>query len=115
MRCRDATPRRLPRSRMNLHVGVLHYTPSCEPFPLLADPEHYEPNTLDMGVDNAFPVDQYRRGWARALILYWMFPLTGHSGVAVRPLSTRVSQCGSAEPHADQIASTSVQRQCVTM
>ncbi len=49
------------RSRMNLHVGVLHYTPSCEPFPLLADPEHYEPNTLDMGADNAFPVDQYRR------------------------------------------------------
>ena len=47
-------------SRMNLHVGVLHYTPSCEPFPLLADPVHYEPNTLDMGVDNAFPVDQYR-------------------------------------------------------
>ena len=49
-----------PCSRMNLHVGVLHYTPSCEPFPLLADPEHYEPNTLDMGADNAFPVDQYR-------------------------------------------------------
>ena len=45
---------------MNLHVGVLHYTPSCEPFPLLADPVHYEPNTLDMGADNAFPVDQYR-------------------------------------------------------
>ena len=35
-------------SRMNLHVGVLHYTPSSESFPLLADPATYEPNTLDI-------------------------------------------------------------------
>ena len=47
-------------ARMNLHVGVLHYTPSCEPFPLLADPVTYEPNTLDMQADIAFPFDQYR-------------------------------------------------------
>lgn len=25
-------------TRMALHVGVLHYTPTQEPFPLLADP-----------------------------------------------------------------------------
>lgn len=47
-------------ARMNLHVGVLHYTPSCEPFPLLADPEHYDPNTLDMNADVACPLNQYR-------------------------------------------------------
>lgn len=46
--------------RMQLHVGVLQYTPSCEPFPLLADPVHYEPNTLDMNADVAFPFGQYR-------------------------------------------------------
>ena len=46
-------------ARMHLHVGVLHYTPSCEPFPLLADPERYEPNTLDMNADVAFPLNQY--------------------------------------------------------
>jgi type II pantothenate kinase len=34
-------------TRMPLHVGVLQYTPSLEPFPLLADPSSYEPNTLD--------------------------------------------------------------------
>lgn len=27
-----------PSNRMNLHVGVLHYTPSLEPFPLLSNP-----------------------------------------------------------------------------
>lgn len=36
---------------MNLHVGVLHYTPSCEPFPLLADPVHYIPDTQDINTD----------------------------------------------------------------
>ena len=37
--------------RMNLHVGVLHYDPSFEPFPLLTDPVHYEPNTVDISDD----------------------------------------------------------------
>ena len=37
--------------RMNLHVGVLHYDPSFEPFPLLTDPVHYEPNTVDINDD----------------------------------------------------------------
>ncbi|KAG1660836.1 hypothetical protein FOA52_008947 [Chlamydomonas sp. UWO 241] len=36
---------------MSLHVGVLHYSPSLEPFPLLADPASYEPNTLDISLD----------------------------------------------------------------
>jgi len=34
--------------RMNLHVGVLHYTPFREPFPLLAEPVTYTPDTLDI-------------------------------------------------------------------
>ena len=36
---------------MKLHVGVLHYTPSCESFPLLADPVHYTPDTQDIHKD----------------------------------------------------------------
>ena len=44
-----ASPRGIPR--MNLHVGVLHYHPSCESFPLLADPVHYTPDTQDINKD----------------------------------------------------------------
>ncbi|KAL3145762.1 hypothetical protein ABBQ38_015142 [Trebouxia sp. C0009 RCD-2024] len=40
-----------PSVRMNLHVGVLHYDPSFEPFPLLSDPVNYEPNTVDISGD----------------------------------------------------------------
>lgn len=48
----DAThPCSPPSLRMNLHVGVLHYDPSFEPFPLLTDPVNYEPNTLDISGD----------------------------------------------------------------
>lgn len=36
---------------MDLHVGVLHYDPSFEPFPLLTDPVDYEPNTLNLRED----------------------------------------------------------------
>ncbi|PKA49311.1 Pantothenate kinase 2 [Apostasia shenzhenica] len=31
-----------------LNVGVLHFVPSLEVFPLLADPNKYEPNTIDL-------------------------------------------------------------------
>ncbi len=41
------------QNQMQLHVGVLHYLPSSEPFPLLADPNGYEPNTLDIVHDQA--------------------------------------------------------------
>ena len=48
----DATHPSSPRSlTMNLHVGVLHYDPSFEPFPLLTDPVNYEPNTVDISGD----------------------------------------------------------------
>ena len=48
----DAThPSSPPCLRMNLHVGVLHYDPSFEPFPLLTDPVNYEPNTVDISGD----------------------------------------------------------------
>lgn len=40
-----------PSVRMNLHVGVLHYDPSFEPFPLLSDPVNYEPNSVDISGD----------------------------------------------------------------
>lgn len=42
---------------MDLHVGVLHYDPSFEPFPLLTDPVDYEPNTLNLQEDK--PMLQY--------------------------------------------------------
>lgn len=33
---------------LDLHVGVLHFHPSLETFPLLLNPEEYEPNTIDI-------------------------------------------------------------------
>ena len=42
--------------RMALHVGVLHYTPSHEQFPLLTDPMTYEPNTFDINAPDAEPM-----------------------------------------------------------
>ena len=47
---------------MNLHVGVLHFTPGLEPFPLLAEPLQYTPETFDI-VGN--PAD--RRYWLGVL------------------------------------------------
>jgi bifunctional damage-control phosphatase, subfamily II, fusion protein len=35
-------------SSLQLHVGILHFTPSSEPFPLLADASTYQPNTIDI-------------------------------------------------------------------
>lgn len=32
--------------KFDLHVGVLHFTPTSEPFPLLIDAGHYNPNTV---------------------------------------------------------------------
>lgn len=43
----------MPSSRLNIHVGVLHFTPSCEPFPLLADSATYAVNTFDISEDVA--------------------------------------------------------------
>jgi bifunctional damage-control phosphatase, subfamily II, fusion protein len=39
--------------RIDLHLGVLHFHPSLEPFPLLADPGGYNPNTIDINSDAA--------------------------------------------------------------
>ncbi len=49
--------------RMALHVGVLHYSPSLEPFPLLADPSTYEPNTLDMSNEKYSPFWNHILDW----------------------------------------------------
>ena len=43
----------IPSSKLNIHVGVLHFTPTCEPFPLLADPAMYVVNTFDITEDVA--------------------------------------------------------------
>lgn len=40
-----------PRLQLDLHVGVLHYEPHLEPFPLLVEPDHYDPNTVDITLD----------------------------------------------------------------
>ncbi|GLC40183.1 hypothetical protein PLESTB_000260200 [Pleodorina starrii] len=50
------------RGRMSLHVGVLHYSPTLEPFPLLASAATYEPNTLDINSD-----EEELRWWVRLL------------------------------------------------
>ena len=39
--------------RIDLHLGVLHFHPSLESFPLLADPGGYNPNTIDINSDAA--------------------------------------------------------------
>ena len=39
--------------RIDLNLGVLHFHPTLEPFPLLADPMHYNPNTIDINADAA--------------------------------------------------------------
>ncbi|KAI7844383.1 hypothetical protein COHA_002181 [Chlorella ohadii] len=41
------------QQRINFHVGVLHYTPSSEPFPLLDDAVEYNPSTIDINGDPA--------------------------------------------------------------
>ena len=38
-------------NQLQLHVGVLQISPWHEPFPLLADVDQYDPNTLDIVVD----------------------------------------------------------------
>lgn len=54
-----------PDSSATLNVGVLHLVPSLEPFPLLADPKGYEPNTVDLGDPNE--------------LQYWFTILSDHS------------------------------------
>ena len=72
----EASPR-APTSRMNLHVGVLHYDPSCEYFPLLADPVHYNPDTQDINRD-------------REEMGYWL-------GAMQEGLSTLVAKASASE------------------
>ncbi|GIL89535.1 hypothetical protein Vretimale_1901 [Volvox reticuliferus] len=50
------------RQRMSLHVGVLHYSPTLEPFPLLESSATYEPNTLDINSD-----EEEKRWWINIL------------------------------------------------
>ncbi|GIL42264.1 hypothetical protein Vafri_272 [Volvox africanus] len=50
------------RQRMSLHVGVLHYSPTLEPFPLLENSATYEPNTLDINSD-----EEEKRWWINIL------------------------------------------------
>lgn len=39
--------------KLDLHVGVLHFTPTSEPFPLLSRSFKYVPNTIDINSDAA--------------------------------------------------------------
>ncbi|KAI8111302.1 hypothetical protein M9434_004874 [Picochlorum sp. BPE23] len=43
----------LQSQKFDLHVGVLHFTPTCEPFPLLATSCKYVANTIDINADAA--------------------------------------------------------------
>ena len=44
----EDSKRLLPLSSVELKVGVLHYDPGQEPFPLLSQPTEYEPDTIDI-------------------------------------------------------------------
>ncbi|KAL4445797.1 hypothetical protein ABPG77_008996 [Micractinium sp. CCAP 211/92] len=48
-----AVTRQQQEQRINFHVGVLHFTPSSEPFPLLIDAVEYNPSTIDINNDAA--------------------------------------------------------------
>ncbi|KAL4425789.1 hypothetical protein ABPG75_009805 [Micractinium tetrahymenae] len=48
-----AVSRQQQQQRINFHVGVLHFTPSSEPFPLLIDAVEYNPSTIDINNDAA--------------------------------------------------------------
>lgn len=59
----DETRRPIPLSSVDLKVGVLHYTPGQEPFPLLLYPADYVPDTIDIT--------------ERAELNYWVKILSG--------------------------------------
>ena len=42
-----------PADKLDLQVGVLHFTPTSEPFPLLSISHKYVPNTIDINADAA--------------------------------------------------------------
>ena len=44
----DDSQRLPPLSSVELKVGVLHYDPGQEPFPLLSQPTEYVPDTIDI-------------------------------------------------------------------
>ena len=44
----DTTPLQTSQNSVDLHVGVLHYSPGQECFPLLKDPAAYTPDTSDL-------------------------------------------------------------------
>ncbi|KAJ3694314.1 hypothetical protein LUZ60_009794 [Juncus effusus] len=52
-----------PDSSAKLNIGVLHLVPSLDVFPLLQDPDSYEPNTIDL---------------SHSELEYWFTVLTGH-------------------------------------
>lgn len=68
---------------MNLNVGVLHYTPSQEPFPLLLDPGGYLPDTTDL----SNPVEME----------YWIHGLAGQIPMVVeKAIATDGSTAGGS-------------------
>ena len=72
-------------SSINLNVGVLHYTPGQEPFPLLSDPANYLPDTTDLT--------------DRAELEYWVNGLAGHIPLVVeKAISTDGNTTGRLPP-----------------
>ena len=81
----EATHPSSPSSlKMNLHVGVLHYDPSFEPFPLLSDPVHYEPNTVDISGD-------------KGMLDYWLTVLSDSiQTIMAKAVASEGGKAGSA-------------------
>ena len=66
-------------------MGVLHYTPGQEPFPLLSDPANYLPDTTDLT--------------DRAELEYWVNGLAGHIPLVVeKAISTDGNTPGLLPP-----------------
>ena len=84
--------KRLPSlSSVDLNVGVLHYTPGQEPFPLLSQPADYVPDTVDIT--------------ERTELNYWVKILSGQIPiVAEKAISTDGGTQGEAWIQGPQVS-----------
>eukprot|EP00210_Caulerpa_lentillifera_P003727 g3560.t1 len=76
---------------LDLHVGVLHFHPSLRMFPLLVNPEEYEPNTLD--INNS-----------KSERLYWLQILIGQINTVAQKASSSDVDCETVQRRAEAFA-----------
>jgi len=70
-------------------VGVLHYAPSLEPYPLLQNPESYVPDTFDLQAKTTISAEDRE---------YWLMVLKSlTAGVAERARDSELENCDEEE------------------